>query len=80
MLLDRGTAIDATSDQKWTALHCAADRGHVEAVNMLLDRGAAIDATSDKKWTALHCAASSYSSFMHRRAHNIESAREGAVG
>ena len=57
VLLDRGAAIDATTDKQETALHWAANGGHTGVVKLLLDRGAAIDATSDKKWTALHWAA-----------------------
>ncbi|XP_047101226.1 FYVE zinc finger domain protein UPA1-like [Schistocerca piceifrons] len=41
----------------WTALHCAADRGDVEAARLLVGAGAAVDARDDDGWTPLHMAA-----------------------
>ena len=52
-LLDRGVAIDATTDEKWTALHYAAKWGRTEVVKVLLDRGATINAPNAKGRTAL---------------------------
>ena len=66
MLLDKGANIDATTDSewpcayawtRWTALHRAANRGHVGTVKILLNRGASINATTDTTSTALHEAA-----------------------
>lgn len=39
-----------------TALHVAADRGHVECVEVLLDVGASIDAQTDSGFTPFHLA------------------------
>ena len=39
-----------------TALHLAADYGHVEVVETLLSQGADIDAENDMNYTALHIA------------------------
>ncbi|CAL8088501.1 unnamed protein product [Calicophoron daubneyi] len=39
-LLDRGSDINATDQNGWTALHWAAQRCHADIVELLLDRGA----------------------------------------
>lgn len=49
--------MEATDRQDWTALHRAANCGHVEVVKMLIDSGANIEATGSSQWTLLHWAA-----------------------
>ena len=39
MLLDHGAKINAATDEGHTALHIAAENGHIQAVKILLDRG-----------------------------------------
>ena len=43
----------------WTALHCAASNGHVDAMQALLSSGADVAVESRKAGTALHVAAGS---------------------
>ena len=41
----------------WTALNCAAYKGHKNVVRLLLDRGADLNKATNNGWTPLHCAA-----------------------
>lgn len=59
MLLVAGAAVDARHPKRgWTALHCAADAGHPEAVALLLEAGADpnLKATGDYPHTPLFLA------------------------
>ena len=57
-ILDRGTLVDAkTNKYSLTALHCAANGGHVATLRLLLDRGASIDMPNVDGETALIIAA-----------------------
>ena len=38
-LLEEGANVMARDDNRWTALHYAAQQGHLPAVTLLLDRG-----------------------------------------
>lgn len=63
MLLEAGQPIHAKNDNRWTALHMAAERGHAATVQLLLDEGAIVDAATYRPnhpfsgSTALHQAA-----------------------
>lgn len=46
--------INSKDEDGFTALHLAADRGHVEAVKLLIDAGADLDIKTDDEETALH--------------------------
>ena len=52
-----------TINPKWrqgqgkSALHNAADRGHVRIAMLLLDKGWDLEQRDDKSWTPIHCAA-----------------------
>mmetsp|Transcript_2205 Transcript_2205/g.4956 ORF Transcript_2205/g.4956 Transcript_2205/m.4956 type:complete len:289 (-) Transcript_2205:400-1266(-) len=55
------TAFINVRDGGETALHLAAEEGHVDALRLLLEHGAAVSAQSSEGWTALHCAGQSES-------------------
>ena len=57
LLLARGADVKATTAEDWTALHAAADKGHIEVVNLLLTHGADPVAKGKHGRTALHAAA-----------------------
>lgn len=48
--------INNKDEDGFTALHLAADRGHVEAVKILIDAGADLNIKTDDEETALHLA------------------------
>ena len=50
-------ALTAASNDRWTALHFAAQAGHLAVVEFLVGAGADLEATSNNRWTALHWAA-----------------------
>eukprot|EP01048_Picozoa_sp_COSAG05_P012482 COSAG05_NODE_1251_length_5381_cov_82.840591_4_plen_181_part_00 len=52
-----GEPVDATNSDGETALHWAAIKGRLEAVQYLLQRGASVDVPNNYKNTALHWAA-----------------------
>ena len=39
---------------KWTALHYAAQKGHVDVAKVLIQNGADVNAVEEDNWTALH--------------------------
>jgi cytohesin len=45
-LLDAGADVERTSDNQWTALHFAADKGHLDTAQLLIQRGASPSAKS----------------------------------
>jgi hypothetical protein len=55
LLLDKGAKVNELSDGPTTALHEAAEHGHIEMVKLLISRGA--DVNNNCNWTPLHMAA-----------------------
>jgi ankyrin repeat protein len=53
MLLGAGSAVDARTAPRETALHCAAQNVHSDVVRLLLGAGAAVDAASAGDETAV---------------------------
>jgi len=53
-LLSQGLDINISNDQRETALHMAAARGHYEAVMFLVRNGAYVNAPTVKNWIPLH--------------------------
>ncbi len=58
LLLDRGAAINAATQDGWTALHFACLRGDEGLVQLLLDRGAVVSMTTKSGLSALSIATS----------------------
>lgn len=56
-LLGFGADAKAVASNGWTALHIAAENGHLEVTNCLLEAGADEKAVASNGWTALHIAA-----------------------
>ena len=54
LFLDHGADINMQSDGNWTALHNAADKGHLEIASLLLERGANVNATTSSGMNPLH--------------------------
>ena len=59
-------ALDATTHDGWTALHCAARWNQVHAAQRLLEAGAELNAQTDGGLTPLHVAASQARPFVLR--------------
>ena len=60
MLIQNGADVNAVDQrQRWTALHIAAEKGHVDVAKVLIQNGADVNAVMENKWTALHFAADS---------------------
>lgn len=57
LLLRIGANVATTTDNGWTALHYAADKGHEAAVRLLLEKGADVATKTNYGCTALHRAA-----------------------
>jgi ankyrin repeat protein len=55
-ILDRGVAVDYPVKDGRTALHCAAQTGQADVVQLLLEKGADINAVDQSCYTALHWA------------------------
>ena len=50
-------AINEPDETGWTALHFAAENGHLDIVKKLVENGADINKANNQGWTALHLAA-----------------------
>ena len=48
--------MNVVTKKKWTALHIAADNGHVDLAKVLLQNGADVNAVQKDDWTALQIA------------------------
>lgn len=64
LLVEKGANRHATTTQAWTAVHCAAWKGHAMMVRVLLEHGIDVNAKCNmggvrhkNEWTALHLAA-----------------------
>jgi ankyrin repeat domain-containing protein 50 len=57
LLLEKGTDVEAKTDDGWTALHRAAAQGREAVVQLLLEKRADVEAKTDDGYTALHWAA-----------------------
>lgn len=57
LLLEHGANVNATSADKRTPLHLAADSGDEETIKILLENGADVNAEDNWKWTPLSAAA-----------------------
>lgn len=60
LLLQSGWAVNARTEEKATALHHAAAKGHVSVMTLLLEHGADVDARDEDKRTPLHWAVASW--------------------
>lgn len=57
LLLDMGANPNSRDRDGWSAIHWAAEEGHLEVVRFLLEAGANVNAVSSYGTSALHCAA-----------------------
>ncbi|XP_030844118.1 serine/threonine-protein phosphatase 6 regulatory ankyrin repeat subunit C-like [Strongylocentrotus purpuratus] len=55
--LNQGAEVNKDDNDGWTALHSAANKGHLDVVTELISQGADVDKASDKGWSALYLAA-----------------------
>jgi ankyrin repeat protein len=59
--IEQGTSVDQLSDfNRWTALHVAAHKGHVEIAEFLIKRGANVNVKDKDGYTPLHNTADSF--------------------
>lgn len=56
LLLDHGAVTTTEDEDRWTALHFAAQSGDDKTVCLLLDKGAMVDAREKAGWMPLHLA------------------------
>lgn len=71
--LEGGAAVDGVDEEGCTALHFAADRGHVDIIEVLVGRGASVDAQDLDGQTPLH-----YAALCDRREAYVALVRAGA--
>ena len=57
LLSCEGISIDVTATMDWTPLHCAANKGRVEAITLLANKGSDLHRSTRDGNTALHLAA-----------------------
>ena len=57
LLIEDNAEVNAGDDDEWTALHLAAEKGHVDVAKVLIQNGADVNAVDKDKETALHVAA-----------------------
>ena len=75
IFLDVGKAnVNALNDRSWTALHCAALYGRLEAAALLIERGAKINAVDAYGWTPLDRAQSKVEmiAFLKSKGRSVE--------
>jgi ankyrin repeat protein len=66
VLIEAGAAVDHADADGWTALHLAADEGHVEAIVVLVQAGAEVNRATDDGLTPLAAArANNYQAAAH---------------
>ena len=58
LLLEKGSCVDVTDNDRNSALSHAASRGHEAVVRVLLENGAKVSLKNSEGWTALHHASS----------------------
>ena len=56
MLIQNGADINAVA-KNYTAIHCAAQNGHVDVAEVLIQNSVDVNAVQENKYTALHDAA-----------------------
>lgn len=66
VLLDK-TDADGRTEDKMTALHCAAAQGHLNIAQLLIRAGADVDAKDEDNWTPLHWASKKRHDIMRPR-------------
>ena len=48
MLIENGADVNAVTESKWTALHFAAKKGHVDVAKVLIQNGADVNAVEKR--------------------------------